>query len=461
MKLLKWTSFLLVLFMAVPVMAQDDDADEGDKYGDTPEQRQLCMESLSIYRSFRDQKNLDQAYITWRTACETCPPDVSERLYSDGAKFLRNEIKKAYTAKDMERTKMMIDSLMTVYDMRIEHFGSTSKKPDNACTIKGLKASDMYSYQRKAKLKELNALFKESVDCKKENSLAGVLSGYYISLYDLFKEAEGEERKTYQQDLITEYLPLQEYCDYGITNSSKDSQKQGYEKAKNNIDEIFVLISNCEDMVPVLEEKIGANPEDFDLMQKALRLMNAKNCTDTDFYLEVAQKVHEKEPSAPSGYALGQGFAKKSQLSKALGYFEQAAELCGDCPDRETYFLKAGQVASALKQSSKARSYARKVLDINPNSGEAYLLIGDAIAGMSASCDDGKLGARSVYWLATDYYQRAKSVDSSVAEKANKKIRAVSAQYPSRTDLFAYSLKDGDKFTVPCMGEETTIRERP
>ena len=460
MKLINWIAFLLIMFTAAPLVAQDD-ADEGeDKYGDSPEQRQACMEALSIYRSFRDQKNMDQAYITWRTACETCPADVSERLYSDGAKFLRNEIKKAYGAKDMDRTKTLIDSLMLVYDLRIANFASTAKNPNNGCGVKGLKASDMYSYQKKNKLVELNALFKESIDCVKEGSLAGVLSGYYISLYDLYKDSEGADKKKYQQDLITEYLPLQEYCEYGIANASKDSQREGYEKAKNNIDEIFVLISNCEDMVPVLEEKLAAEPDNLDLKKKALRLMNAKDCTEGASYLKLAEDVHSAEPSSPSAYALGQGFVKKNELSKALGYFEEAVELCPDCSDRENFLLKAGQVASAMKQTSKARNYANKILSINPNSGEAYLLIGDAIAGMSAACDDGKLGSRSVFWLAYDYYARAKRVDSSVADKANKKMASVSGQFPTRQELFGYSLKDGESFTVPCLSEETTIKER-
>ncbi len=349
---------------------------------------------------------------------------------------------------------------MLTYDMRIENFASTAKNPNNGCSVKGLKASDMYSYQKKTKLKELNTLFKESIDCVKEGSLAGVLSGYYISLYDLYKDGEGADKKAYQQDLITEYLSLQEYCDYGYANASKDSQREGYEKAKNNIDEIFVLISNCEDMVPVLEEKLAAEPENLDLKKKALRLMNAKDCSDSPTFLKLAMEVHDAEPSSPSAYALGQDFVKKNELSKSLSYFEQAADLCEDCPDKETYLLKAGQVASAMKQTSKARNFANKILAINPNNGEAYLLIGDAIAGMSASCDDGKVGARSVFWLAADYYSKAKRVDSSVSDKANKKIASVSGQFPSREDLFKLGLKDGQSFTVPCLSEDTIIRER-
>ena len=100
------------------------------------------------------------------------------------------------------------------------------------------------------------------------------------------------------------------------------------------------------------------------------------------------------------------------------------------------------------------------MLAINPNNGQAYLLHGDAIAAMSGACDDGALGARSVYWLAVDYYNRAKNVDSSVDSVANKKIAQMKQQYPSKEDIFTFTKKEGESFTVPCIGETTTIRAR-
>ncbi|MDG1262399.1 MAG: hypothetical protein P8O05_11610, partial [Flavobacteriales bacterium] len=99
--------------------------------------------------------------------------------------------------------------------------------------------------------------------------------------------------------------------------------------------------------------------------------------------------------------------------------------------------------------------YASKVLKINPKSGEAYLLHGDAISGMSVSDE---FGGRSVYWLATDYYNRAKNVDSSLADRANKKIGNAKKQYPTVEDVFTAGLKKGASYTV--FGESTTIRTR-
>ncbi|MGB0424498.1 MAG: tetratricopeptide repeat protein, partial [Flavobacteriales bacterium] len=259
--------------------------------------------------------------------------------------------------------------------------------------------------------------------------------------------------------MLTEYLTLQAISDHNIANQTKESTVEGYKKAKANIDEIFVLIANCEKMVPIFEKKIAASPDDMDLKIKALKLMNGKDCTESDFYLDLADTVHMADPTHESAYAVGMGYLKKDEFSKSLNYFEQAVELCGDCPDLEKYLLRAGQVASVLKQTSKARSYANKVLKINPNSGDAYLLIGDAVATGAKQCADGGIGERAVYWVAVDYYYKAKSVDSSVADKAQKKINSYSGQFPTKEDLFTYGIAVGSTFDT-CLGVSTKVRAR-
>ena len=86
-------------------------------------------------------------------------------------------------------------------------------------------------------------------------------------------------------------------------------------------------------------------------------------------------------------------------------------------------------------------------------------LIGDAIASMVGSCSDSPLQGREVYWLATDYYQRAKSVDANVASKANTKISQVKKSYPTIDDLFTYGINEGKEITVKCLGETTKARK--
>ena len=69
-------------------------AQNDSKYGETEEQQLLCKEALSVYKSYKKQKNYDEAYIQWRKACEVCPETASEGLYADGTSFIGKELKK-------------------------------------------------------------------------------------------------------------------------------------------------------------------------------------------------------------------------------------------------------------------------------------------------------------------------------------------------------------------------------
>jgi tetratricopeptide (TPR) repeat protein len=262
---------------------------------------------------------------------------------------------------------------------------------------------------------------------------------------------------------------LSDYVDQGKAKAEAagdSDEMENYDKAKGNIETVFVAIADCADMVPVLEATVAASPDDMDLKVKVLRLLNKKECTDNALFLPVATSVYSVEPSAPAAYAIGIGFAKSNQLDSSFAYMEDAVNRCEDCSERVTYLLKTGQIASALGRSVTAKQYARQVLDLDSDNAEAYMLIGDAIAGSSSACDDGALGARSVFWVASDYYARAKNLDAELGDLANKKISNMAKQFPTVDDIFTFGKSAGGSFTVgnkpgcPCSGETTTIRVR-
>jgi hypothetical protein len=105
-------------------------------------------------------------------------------------------------------------------------------------------------------------------------------------------------------------------------------------------------------------------------------------------------------------------------------------------------------------------------LELDADNADAYMLIGDAIAGSSKACNDGALGSRSVFWVASDYYARAKRMNSELQELADKKMANMAKQFPTVDNIFTYGKQAGGSFTVPskpgcpCAGETTTIRVR-
>ena len=464
---MKFLQHLFVASFAFLVMPFNSHSQE--RYGDTEEQQTLCKEALNIYKDYKKTKEYDEAYIQWRKACEVCPETASEGLYVDGASFIGKQLKKVDETDP--RHAVFVDSLMYLYDKRMELFPSTKRSPNNRCEVLGRKAADFYDYNKDEHMKAYE-MFKESIECLKEASSATTLYKYYTaSFYTMKKALKGDEaaQSAMRAKMLTDYLVLMDYVEAGIKSAQAEGKERDvkrYDKAKGNIETVFVAIADCADMVPVLEAAITAEPENMDLKQKVLRLLNKKECSDNDLFLPVATAVYAVEPSAPAAYAIGIGFAKVSQLDSSFSYMEDAVNRCGDCLDQVTYLLKTGQIASALGRSSTAKSYARKVLDVDSDNADAYMLIGDAIAGSSASCNDGALGARSVYWVASDYYATAKRMNPELAELAGKKMSNMAKQFPTVDDIFTYGKQAGGSFTVPnkagcpCSGETTTIRVR-
>lgn len=446
----------IVALSSVVTFAQDK-----SKYGATEEEQTLCLEAIQIYRGFRDQDLLDLAYPAWQTAMEACPCTAAQTLYTDGAKFLKLQIKA--NKDDKDKANALVDSLFIVYEERIECYPSTKKYSDgkNACNVQAYMLSDKLKLRRITEDEGLEPMG-EAVKCLGNLAKATFISQYYVMLYNKFEKANKEENKEMADELrtrlIIEYLDLSAACKYNIENQKKEKVQESYRLAQGNLDEIFIVVATCEEMVPVLEKMVVAEPNNMELKEKALNLMNIKDCTDTDFFLKTAEDVCAVNKTPECLFSIGIAYLKKGEKRTSLEYLEEAAEMGKDSENAERYMLRAGQVAVSLGQASKAMSYANKMIAKNSSSGDAYILKGDAAASMSNACDDGRLGRYCAYWMAVDYYAKAKSVDSSVASSASKKMSQARKGFPTKAILFDYGEQEGNSFNCGCFGTSTTIR---
>ena len=108
----------------------------------------------------------------------------------------------------------------------------------------------------------------------------------------------------------------------------------------------------------------------------------------------------------------------------------------------------------------KAADAARKAIDLDHGyAGKAYLILGNLWA--SAVCSDA-VNKYARFWAATDYFQKARSVDPSLADEASSAIAGVARYYPEASEIFMYDLTAGQGYTVSCGGlsASTTVRVR-
>ena len=107
----------------------------------------------------------------------------------------------------------------------------------------------------------------------------------------------------------------------------------------------------------------------------------------------------------------------------------------------------------------RCRSSLQKCLSNNPNKGDAYIMLGQLYAIKHDWSNDPALN-RCAYYAVVDKMEKAKSVDPTVAEKANNLIKEYLKQTENLTeDLFMLGLKPGDKVEIKgWINETTTIR---
>ncbi|MFT4660905.1 MAG: tetratricopeptide (TPR) repeat protein [Patiriisocius sp.] len=440
---MKMKNVLAILVLGF-ILSSTSMSAQGKKY-DYGADSASCVKQLFLFQEFVKQKAYTDALGPWEKAIEICPKS-RKSLYTKGSKMFKGLIK---AEADSVKKEALIEQLMFLFDTRIESFGQRGY-------VLGLKGVAAYKYHPE-NMDVAIAIMKESIELQGNKSKASVLSSYFSAIYKSFKA-----EKTPVDVLLSEYLVVSDIINYNLENlDPAEDQKSidGFKTTKDNVDTYFIAVAECDDIVKFYGEKIAADPENLELNKKALSILDRKQCDDAEIFLQVTEFVHAKEPTAKSASALGRMLLKKQDVNGALEYFDQAVEMCGDCPDKLTYLTNAGLISISKSKIGKASSYANEMLKLDPKSGSAYIIKGDIARSKSKACDDGKAGSVSVYWLATDFYNKAKSVDPSdkIKEAANKKLASCRSRYPTKEELFFWGLKAGDPYTLPC-GGATTVR---
>jgi hypothetical protein len=413
-----------------------------------------CVQNLSLYNEFVKQKAYTDAYTSYKVLVDICPAS-RKGIYLSGVKMYRDLIAKE---EDAAKKQVLIDELMTLFDIRIANFGQEGY-------VLGRKGVEMFKFNDDPCAAK--DILQRSIEVSGDKAEAAIISTYYQTLYKCYRTGNVD-----LETMFTEYLTLSDIININIERfdtsaededeeDSSGGRKEKYVKAKNNLDEFFIQFADCKDIEEIFSTRIKAAPEDMELKKKALRIMNRKDCTESEMFLPLAKAVHASEPSAESAYAIAQKEARNKNYSQAAKYYDQASDLCGECAEKVNYLIKTGYFSLATGNMSQVRSAANEILQREPSNGNGYILKADAIFQAASSCDDGKLGKQSMYWLAYDLYSRAKSVDGSskVVEIANKKLASCRAQFPTKEDAFFHGLKEGQTYTT-CSGEATTVKLR-
>jgi len=448
--------FSLTLFasgMEVTVPQEDN----GKKYG---ADSVSCIMNLSLYREFYKQwkqskyKNsaVNDAQKPWRWVYNNCPR-ASQNIYLDGAKMFNYRIKKS---ESKEEKASLIDTLMTIYDRRIEFFPTAHKtgKPQKG-RILGYKGTDLYKVNPAA-IAEVYEILKESVALEKEKSKSAVFVYYFRATTKMAQKGLIDTAV-----IVDVYDELSGYIETNIKYYfSKENKKKEEEwlNVKGNIDNTFEPFAQCSDLVRVYQQKFDVEPNNIELLKKITAILDKKKCVNDPLYFEASVNLHRLEPSPESAYLIGKMMLIQKRFKDAVPYMEEATKM-EDRDKVDDAYIFLAEIYRATGNYSRARTNALEALKVNPTDGAPLIIIGDMYASSAKDCGSDDLTRKVAYWAAVDKYAKAKSVDPSLTEQMNKRIKTYQAYFPPTEILFFHNLKEGDTYTVGCwINEVTKIR---
>lgn len=431
-----------ILLAAVALFAGQNIVSAQGKYGaDSAE----CLKYLSYYQEYWKQKNYDSALPNWRKAYSVCPATASQNMFIHGTRLMTRQLDKI---KDPALRSAIIDTIITLQDQRMATY------PKKRQEILNNKGQYMINY-RGSDSKYIYENLSVIVDQLGSNTSGSILVNLLQSGIALYRE-----NKLTADDVIGLYDKVSEAINGAKAKS--DAEIEDNAKAKATIESIFAdsKVASCDNLIAIFGPRYEADPNNLALVSNIVKLMNtADDCASNDLYLKAVTSMYKLDPSYRSAYALFRLNSARGNIADAGKYLEEA--IASPESDEATdaqycYELAAFAYKNGLR--GKAADAARKAIELdNGFAGKAYMILGNLWA--SATCTD-DVDKYARFWAATDYYQKARNADPSIADDVASAISGVARYYPEASEIFMYDLQAGQSYTVSCGGlsASTTVR---
>jgi tetratricopeptide (TPR) repeat protein len=430
-------TFLSLMFI-LPAFSQKG-IEDGSKYGKGQDSIN-CIKNLSLYREFFKHNNYKDAINPWRLVFGECPAS-SERMYVEGITMYRKLI-------ESSSTEELIDTLLLIYDRRIEYFGGGGKQGN----ILGRKGIDLLRYRRNdvESVYEAYGYLKRSIELDKNKSRDAVMITFMSASITLNQKGRVDDNQ-----VIEDYFMATEIIDGLLNKSSR------WQRAKSTVDDNMIKsgILTCDALNSYFEPQFEAKQEDKEFLDNIIRFYTASGCDRADLYVQASENLYRIDPGPESAHQLAMLFIAKSNYEDAAYYLKMA--VLGEDLDNETraeWYYSLAVVCIAINDYCDAIMYAKEAIARKSDFGKAYIVLGDAVIHSRDNLGD-DFEQRTAFWVAADKYAKAKSVDPSVAAEANKKLNDYTSQYPNHEEVFFRDIKDGDSYQVRgCINEYTTVR---
>ena len=447
MKAIKFLIVAAMAAVATSVAAQDFSDPKYAKWGETPEERKDNMLASSYLKEETANRNFNSAARYLQLLLEKCP-SASETIYVNGVKLYKDKINRA---ESLAEKKMFVDSLLFLYDVRIENFGNHPKR--GRVYLLERKAREYLTYKGDDREGVAEA-FETAIAAQAQ---VGAVSPEVVAIY--FKNLCDD----YQNDIVDAMTIVNTYDAYAQYFDNIAPEQQEY---KDQFEQCFGLsgAASCENLEAIFSKKVADNPEDAKLVEQAFKLMSRANCS-SDFFFALGEKHYANKPSSEVAMLLAQGFQNIKNFDKANQYLREALAVETVAAEREKLYVRIGILDMSMNNFAAAVEAFREAQAINPENAHAPFFLAQCYVNGAKGCSG--LQKDAIYWVAYDLIQKALPLlevsDPERVEAAKQLAAAYRAAFPTSEECFFNEVADGSSFTVNCgfaQGVSTTVRSR-
>lgn len=441
MKKMKFLLSAALAFTGFAAVAQDLSGEAYAMWGNTVEERQENILKNSFLKESLQNKDYNAAAGFFNELVKTVP-SAAESIYQRGEQIYINKFARAKTRAEQVQA---FDSMMVVYDLRLQYFGQT---PEAKAAILDRRARQYAKFNKKDR-EGLREAFRTAIDADiagNNPDLYETIVHYFNNLVDDYQNDE-----VYPDVVIAEYDRLSPLYD-NYTPSAEADYKMQFEALFGGSG-----VASCENLEALFAKKLAGDPNNIDVLNQAVALMSRAKCT-SDFFFEVTERQYSQAPTANTAIYLAQAFQDKGDFEKATSYLREALKVETDEESREGLLTQLGMVELAQGHAAAAREVANQLREINSENGYSYFILAQCYAAS---------GCQEAFWAAYDTMKQAEErfEDADLKDKAHQLASVYAGRWPQANDekFFMEGITAGSTFTITCgaaAGVRTTVRFR-
>ena len=337
---------------------------------------------VTMMQMYYSAQNWEEMYQNWKWLMDDAPI-ATVSIYARGSVMLGELIK---ASKDVAVKKAYLDELMNLFDTRLKYLkylnasipegkrgratvGDVLIAKANYYHIYGYGADgNDYTYQ---KIYDMYAQGINAINEEGGREVKGLYIQYFFSVSnELYKLANDYYREQYLND----YLSSTEVCEkmLQLAKEEPDPEKaqrivEEYDRPLAVIEQVFAQsgAANRDQLIALFTPKVEANKQNLDYLRKAMTLLSANNCDDTDVYYKAAEYAYQIEPTYESAIGMAQYSKKEGKQQDMLTYYKKAIELCSTDARRGRISLIIANSLINNKQYTGALVYLDKAMEYN------------------------------------------------------------------------------------------------